>query len=132
MRQNIPPPFAGTAVLLQRLGQSPIKIGLLSSDSTAQVGMFLDHYGLTNWFQAWRGTEPEDIPKPEPALLYQLCDRLQVNVSRTIVVGDSWVDLSLAQRAGAAAFLSVSEAWGRTPVAGATLILRHWDDLTVW
>lgn len=125
------PPFASTDRLLRRLRQSPIKVGLLSSDSPAHVEDFLTHYQLSDWFDDWQGTAANDIPKPEPALLHQLCDRLQVDVSHTVVVGDSWVDFKLVQIAGAAAFFSVSEAWGRAPVAGASLILRSWDDLTV-
>ncbi|MGB3309997.1 MAG: HAD family hydrolase [Nodosilinea sp.] len=125
------PPFAGTAAMLKRLHQSPVKIGVLSSDSPAYVEEFLNYYDLTPWVHAWQGTRPQDPPKPDPALLLEVCDRLQVSVAHTLVVGDSWADLALAEQANAAGFISVSEPWGRSPVSGATLVLSDWDDLEV-
>ncbi|MBD1918986.1 MULTISPECIES: HAD family hydrolase [Cyanophyceae] len=125
------PPFEGTAAMLKRLNQSPLKIAVLSSDSPAYVEEFLSYYDLLPWVHEWQGTGPEDPPKPDPTLLRVLCDRLQVSVAHTLVVGDSWADLALAEQAKAAGFVSVSEPWGRSPVAGATLVLGQWDDLTV-
>ncbi|MGG6237187.1 HAD family hydrolase [Nodosilinea sp. AN01ver1] len=125
------PPFEGTAAMLKRLHHSPLKIGVLSSDSPAYVEEFLRYYDLLPWVDEWQGTRPEDPPKPDPTLLEQVCDRLQVAVARTLVVGDSWADLALAEQAQAAGFVSVSEPWGRSPVPGATLVLGNWDDLKV-
>ncbi|MBD2111361.1 MULTISPECIES: HAD family hydrolase [Cyanophyceae] len=125
------PPFEGTAAMLERMHHSPLKIGVLSSDSPAFVEEFLTHYELLPWVDAWQGTRPEDPPKPDPTLLGVVCDRLQVSVAHTLVVGDSWADLALAEQAQAAGFISVSEPWGRSPVVGASLVLAHWDDLAV-
>ncbi|MFQ4134840.1 HAD family hydrolase [Nodosilinea sp. PGN35] len=124
------PPFDGTAAMLERLHHSPLKIGVLSSDSPAYVEEFLSCYDLTPWVQVSRGTAPGEPPKPDPTLLREVCDRLQVPIARTLVVGDSRADFALAEQAQAAGFISVSEPWGRSPVAGATLVLNHWDDLT--
>lgn len=124
------PPFKGTAAMLERLHHSPLKIGVLSSDSPTYVEEFLRYYDLMPWVQVWRGTAPGEPPKPDPTLLGEVCDRLGIPVARTLVVGDSWADFALAEQANAAGFISVSEPWGRSPVSGATLILNHWDDLT--
>lgn len=125
------PPFPGTQAMLQRLCQSEIKLGILSSDSPANIEHFLRHYNLLPWIDDWQGTEPDDSPKPHPALLYRLCERLAVSPRRVIIVGDSWVDQALAERANTAGFISVSEAWGRPPVAGSSLVLRDWADLKI-
>ncbi|MFZ4640072.1 MAG: HAD family hydrolase [Nodosilinea sp.] len=125
------PPFQGTVELLDRLAKSGLKLGVLSSDSTAHVEDFLEFYQLKDWIDGWRGTEREDPAKPDPTLFYQLCDSLQVPPQATVIVGDSWVDLSLAEQGGAAAFISVSEAWGRSPVPGSQLVVRSWSDLSV-
>ncbi|PSN15355.1 hypothetical protein C7293_07640 [filamentous cyanobacterium CCT1] len=124
------PPFEGTAAMLKRLHHSPLKLGVLSSDSPAYVEEFLSYYDLTSWVDELRGTAPGEPPKPNPTLLIEMCDRLQVSISRTLIVGDSWADLALAKQAQAAGFVSVSEPWGRSPVPGANLIINHWDDLT--
>lgn len=125
------PPFEGTAAMLKRLHHSPVKVGVLSSDSPAYVEEFLRHYDLMPWVDEWQGTGPEDPPKPDPTLLEKVCDRLSVPVAQTLVVGDSWADLALAEQAKAAGFISVSEPWGRSPVPSATLVLSDWDDLEV-
>lgn len=125
------PPFSGTEAMLQRLHQGGLRIGVLSSDSSANVKDFLDYYHLHPWVNAWQGTDPGHPPKPAPDLLEHLCDRLGVTVACTAIVGDSWVDQALAKGAGAAGFLSVSEAWGRPPVAGATYTLQTWADLRI-
>ena len=125
------PPFAGTAAMLERLHQSPLKLGVLSSDSPAYVEDFLRHYDLMPWVHAWQGTGPQDVPKPDPALLRGMCDRIGVLPQHTLIVGDSWADQALADQAGAAGFISVSEPWGRPPLPGAQLVLRHWHDLAV-
>ncbi len=123
-------PFEGTATMLERLHHSPLKIGVLSSDSPAYVEEFLSYYDLMPWVQLWRGTAPGEPPKPDPTLLKEVCDRLGVPIAHTLIVGDSWADFALAEQAQAAGFISVSERWGRSPVSGATLVLNHWNDLT--
>lgn len=125
------PPFPGTLELLARLANSGLTLGVLSSDSTAQVEDFLRGYQLQSWLAGWRGTEIGEPAKPDPTLFYQLCETLQVSPRATVIVGDSRADLGVAKQAGAAAFISVSQAWGRSPVPGCQLVVRSWSDLEV-
>jgi phosphoglycolate phosphatase len=125
------PPYEGTRAMLQRLRRSPLKLAVLSSDSPANVEEFLVHYSLVGFFDVWQGTEPGDPAKPDASLLLNLSARLGVPVNRTIVVGDSWADQVLADNAQAAGFIAVAGAWGRAPMAGAKLILQHWEALWV-
>lgn len=125
------PPFPGTAALLDHLAQGGVPIGVLSSDSQANVEGFLTHYRMASYVQAWRGTEAGELPKPNPSLFYQLCDQLGVKPCHTLVVGDSRVDYDLAQQGGAAGFISVSAAWGRPAVVGAEWVIHTWQDLQV-
>jgi Rrf2 family iron-sulfur cluster assembly transcriptional regulator len=83
--------------MLELLHQSPLKIGVLSSDSPAYVEEFLRYYDLMPWVHGWQGTGPGQPSKPDPTLLGEMCDRLQVSVARTLIVGDSWADLALAE-----------------------------------
>lgn len=124
------PPFPGTGAMLQRLKQGGLQIGVLSSDSGANVVEFLRYHHLMSWVNDWQGTEPDDPPKPAPDLLDRLCRRLGVEVRQVVVVGDGWADQALAHNAGIP-FISVSEAWGRPPLAGADGVLRTWDDLRI-
>ena len=125
------PPFPGTAALLEHLAQGGVPVGVLSSDSHANVGEFLTHYGVAHCVQSWRGTEAGEPAKPDPSLFNHLCSDLGVHPHHTLVVGDSRVDFDLAQQAGAAGFISVSQAWGRPPVRGAEWVVYAWQDLQV-
>ena len=125
------PPFSGTPDLLKHLTEGGIPVGVLSSDGQANVGEFLSYYRIADYVQAWRGTEIGEPSKPSPSLFYQVCHHLGVEPCHTLVVGDSRVDYQLAQRAGAAGFISVSEAWGRPPVVGAKWVVYSWQDLQV-
>ena len=125
------PPFPGTPALLEHLAQGGVPVGVLSSDSQANVEAFLTHYRMGGYVQAWRGTEGGERPKPSPSLFYQLCHQLGVEPCHTLVVGDSRVDYDMAQQGGAAGFISVSSAWGRPAVVGAEWVIYAWQDLQV-
>jgi phosphoglycolate phosphatase len=123
------PPFPGTREMLLQLGRSPIRVGILSSDRTSGVEEFLRYYGLEEFVDEWRGTEPDDEPKPNPQLFWEMCDRLQVSPHQTLMVGDSWADLEVTRNAGGAGFISVSERWGRPPLTGSDYVIQSWNDL---
>jgi phosphoglycolate phosphatase len=125
------PPFPGTAAMLERLCQSSLKLAILSSDSTANVEEFLQYYSLDDYFDDWQGTDQGDSPKPDASLLKRVCNRLSVPPSRIVIIGDSWADQSLAMGAGVSGFITVSEAWGRSPIDATSLVLKQWDDLRV-
>lgn len=122
-------PFPGTGIMLHQLSLSPLKVGILSSDSTPNVTDFLQYYGFAPLINAWRGTDAGDRAKPNPDLFWELCGRMQVPAAKTLMVGDSWADLQVAQNAGAAAFVSVAEAWGRSSLPGSDYIIQDWEQL---
>ncbi len=123
------PPFPGTGEMLLPLSHSPIKVGILSSDRSSGVEEFLRYYGFEKLVNEWRGTEPEDQPKPNPELFWEMCNRLRVAPDQALMVGDSWADLEVTRNAGGAGFVSVSEGWGRCPLAGADYVIQSWNDL---
>ncbi|NJL49765.1 MAG: HAD family hydrolase [Leptolyngbyaceae cyanobacterium SM2_5_2] len=87
------PPFAGTVAVLSKLAVSSLRVGVLSSDSSVHLEEFLTYYRLQPWIDGWQGTDGDDPAKPDPTLLYRLCERLKVRVANTVVIGDSWADL---------------------------------------
>lgn len=123
------PPFSGIQAMLLWLGDSPFKVGVLSSDSTANVADFIDYYDVNHRLDSFRGTEPGDNPKPHPELFWELCNLLGIHPHQALMVGDSWADLEVTRNAGAAAFVSVGTAWGRSPIPGADFVIKSWDDL---
>lgn len=105
------PPYSGAQAVLQRLAAAGVKVGLLSSDTTANVEDFVHTYELAPYVQVCQGTDAGDPPKPDPTLFYQACKILAVPPNQTVLVGDSAVDLSTAQAAGAAGFIAAMWGW---------------------
>lgn len=95
------PLYAGAKELMQAIAQAKIKIGILSSDTTANVQDFVDKYELNTFVQLAMGTDTS-LSKPNPELLRQACAALGVLPERAIIIGDSAADLEMAGAANAA------------------------------
>jgi phosphoglycolate phosphatase len=123
------PLFEGLLPMLQSLSET-VKLGILSSDSTAHVQEFVDTYHLQNYFQFGQGTDTLEIRKPNPQLLWQACQQLQVPPDAMLYVGDAEVDGKMAIAAGIAGCIGVTWGWSR-PVTlhSPSVILHHWDQL---
>lgn len=105
------PLFAEVKETLSYLANAGIKIGILSADSTKGVQTFIDSHQLQDYVQLAMGTDGEII-KPDPRLLIQACQTLEVLPAETIMVGDSLADITMAKAA---------------KIAGAIAICRHKD-----
>lgn len=105
------PLFADALDLLQRLSNHQISLGIVSSDSSANVQDFVERHGLNSLIQVALGSEL-GLSKPDPALLHKACHWLGVSPAATLVMGDSTSDIELARAAEAAGCVGV--AWGWT------------------
>jgi phosphoglycolate phosphatase len=76
-------------------------LAVLSNKPQAPTDRLLAHFG---WQPFFRGVVGGDTPlgrKPDPAGLHALARLADADPSETLVVGDSWVDVDTARRAGA-------------------------------
>lgn len=113
------PLLPGANLLLTKLKQAGVKIGIVSSDSHTEVAAFIAQHQLSDvdWY---RGSSAETPPKTYPGSLQTACQRLAVSPSATLVIGDSAADLTLA-RQGAAGFLAMLGGW-RQPLSINTVL----------
>ncbi len=100
------PLYTGAKELMQAIAQANLKIGILSSDSTANVQDFVDKYELNTFVQLAMGTDT-GLSKPSPELLRQACVALNVLPKRAIVIGDSAADMEMACAANAGGCIGV-------------------------
>lgn len=112
------PLFEGVVSTLQQLSQAGVTIGILSSDTTANVQDFVDCYQLGDFIQLAQGAV-DQFSKPDPAVLQQASQMLGIALSTILVVGDSAADIEMAKAAKAAG--SVGVTWGRSHVG--TLVM---------
>ncbi len=101
------PIFDDVLPLLQRLQQSGLKLGVLSSDTTANVQAFVAHHGLNSYFLDAQGADSLK-GKPDPFSLIAVCEKLSVSVGKTLMVGDSPADIEVARRACAGGVIAVT------------------------
>jgi len=119
------PPLPGIPALVQRLAAAGIKLGVLSSDSPPNIQDFLETHQLHSYFQEWVGAEPGKPEKPDPILLYSVCEQLGVTPAQTIMIGDAQGDMDMAVAVGAGA---IGVRWGwpgfPPPLSGAIAVDR--------
>lgn len=101
------PLFAGSLEVLKFLSEVGLKLGILSAASTQDVQAFVERYQLGDYFQLQMGVD-QGVSKPDPALFWQACERLGVEPSATLMVGDSLSDIEMANLAGAAGCVGIS------------------------
>ncbi|MEM9136266.1 MAG: HAD family hydrolase [Cyanobacteria bacterium P01_F01_bin.42] len=120
----------GVSAMLNSLSQASLKLAILSSDTTENVGEFIDHHRLNEQIHTGWG-EQKTFKKPDPQLLVSLCAQLQVEPERTVMVGDSDADIQMAIAAGITA---IGVTWGwQTPIQlpQATVEISHPSQLQV-
>lgn len=123
------PLFEGALSLLQTLASAGLKLGILSSDTTANVKDFVQRYELEDYFQLQMGTDGL-LAKPDAALLEQACSALAVSPRHTLIVGDSPVDIQLARAAQAAGCIAVTWGWsGAIQLAQADAVIQRFDQI---
>jgi phosphoglycolate phosphatase len=92
--------FDGMAELLRGLDASGVPLAVATGKSRVGLNRALAQTGLGPRFIATRCAD-EGAPKPDPWMLRDLSDTLQVPTERMIMIGDTSHDVGMAHAAGA-------------------------------
>ena len=92
-------PLDGVEHLLILLKQKNIKVTIATTDLTNRAKLAMDSIGLTHYFDYIAGADLVENAKPSPDLVNYLCDKMLVDKDRVLVIGDSIVDLEMAELA---------------------------------
>ncbi len=125
-------PFAGSVEAVKLLAKAGLKLGILSADSTRGVETFVERHQLSDYIQLSMGVESQSLQKPNPALFLQACQKLAVEPSTTLMVGDSVGDIAMAHQAGAAGAIGI--CWGATQaphLVQADITIAHLEEIQV-
>jgi phosphoglycolate phosphatase len=125
------PLLVGSLELLAQLHDRGLKLGILSADTTARVEDFVRVHGLDPYIALEMGVD-RGPSKPDPGLFLEACTRLGVDPTRTLMVGDSPLDIQMAQTAGAAGAIGI--CWGTAIAAHldqADVTIRRLDEITI-
>lgn len=127
----VSPLFVGCLEVLKFLSEAGLKLGILSADTTDKVQEFVSHYQLDNYIQLVMGVD-SGPSKPDPYLFLKGCQSLGVEPAATLMVGDSPVDIEMANKAGAAGCIGIS--WGKPrelQLEGASVAIASLDEIQV-
>ena len=91
---------------LKSLNNRGIKMAIVSSDTTKAVQEFVIRYGLEDYIQTCIGAD-HGKSKPDPRLFLQACQDLDVSPEQSLMVGDSAIDMRMAQAAFAAGTIGI-------------------------
>lgn len=96
-------PAPGALELLARLRSSGLRIGVISNtigEPGALLRRLLSRMGFARYVEVWSFSDEHAWTKPSPALFRECLGRLGVPAHRAVHVGDGWMDLEGARRAG--------------------------------
>jgi phosphoglycolate phosphatase len=105
------PLFAGVQELLRRLQARGHRLAIATGKSRVGLARGIEHLGLDGIFDATRCAD-QCAPKPAPDMLIELMEELVANRQRTLMIGDTAHDLTMAANAGVAA---VAVGYGAHP-----------------
>lgn len=90
----------GTRDLLEELHGAGVKIGIATNDSKERTQALMEAAGVSSWISAYSCRDEVQNGKPAPDILELACERLGLKPKECMVVGDSIMDMHIADRAG--------------------------------
>jgi phosphoglycolate phosphatase len=90
--------FGGMRELVAALSKNRM-LGIATGKSRRGLDRALDTTGLRTYFRASRCAD-ETNPKPDPAMLRELMEELDVAADRALMIGDTSHDMEMARAAG--------------------------------
>ena len=119
--QKSSPIFPGSLEVLETLAEANLKLGIISADSTEGIQDFVQREKLESYFQLLLGSDT-NLSKPDPLLYLKACKLLNVSAHKTLMIGDSLWDISMAQQANSSGTIGI--CWGSSQA-------KHLDTATV-
>lgn len=107
-------PYAGIPELLAQLRDRGLKLAVASNKPHAAAVEIVQHYFGQDLFDCVYGQRPGAPVKPDPAIVHDILQTLDVPATQALYVGDSAVDMETARRGG---IPSVGVLWGFRPEA---------------
>lgn len=97
---EICPPFDGLEEMLRKIRDAEILISIASSKRRHLIDTVLEYHHLVSYFSLVVGAEEVSKHKPEPEAVLFSVAKLNVELNKSVVIGDSSFDLDMARNAG--------------------------------
>jgi phosphoglycolate phosphatase len=120
--------FPGLLDVLDAARSAGIKLGVCTNKVEHLSNKLLSELKMADYFGAVVGGDTLPIMKPDPAPYREVANRLGVDVSNTMMFGDSETDIQTAQNSGVPV---VAVTFGYTPqpvhIYNPTHVISHYD-----
>lgn len=112
-------PYEGILPMLEELSRRGCRLGVLSNKPQAFTTLCCQHFFPTITFAEVRGARDQVPKKPDPAAALEMLKAFQISPEASAYVGDSGVDMEMANRAG---MIPIGVRWG---LRGEEELLAH-------
>jgi phosphoglycolate phosphatase len=94
-------PFTDMRELFQHLHKQGIKLAIATADDRAPTQAMVEAFDIEEYIAAMTCADDGIPAKPAPDMALDLCQRMNVEPSKVMVIGDTVADLKMARAAGA-------------------------------
>ena len=99
--------FTDTRALFQKLHSQNIKLGIATTDDRAPTQAMIEAFDIEEFISTMVCADDGIPAKPAPDMVLTICERMKVDPSKVMVVGDTTADLKMARAAGAGLVVGV-------------------------
>ncbi|HEU0201988.1 MAG TPA: phosphoglycolate phosphatase [Burkholderiaceae bacterium] len=92
--------YDGVGCALAQLRMAGLRLACVTNKAREFTEPLLARLGLVRWFDVTVSADEVSAPKPDPALLFEACARLDLSPAQVVLIGDSINDALAAHAAG--------------------------------
>lgn len=92
--------YEGVEKTLTQLKENDFLISLLTTKGQDQAEKIISYFGLTDKFDLIMGRRNGIKHKPSPEPLLMICDELKIKPEKTLIIGDTELDIQCGKNAG--------------------------------
>jgi HAD superfamily hydrolase (TIGR01549 family) len=92
--------YKGVKETIEFLTKKHIKVSLLTTKGQDQAEKIIEHFNLSSSFDYLMGRRDGLAHKPSPEPLLYICKELQIDPSKTMMTGDTELDIQCGKNAG--------------------------------
>jgi len=100
-------PIRGAVSLMGTLRDRGCRVALATVDVSRRARLAMDYMGVSNMLDLVVGGEEVFCSKPDPEMIHLILDRLEVDRSQAVMVGDALNDVQMGLNAGLKASIGV-------------------------
>jgi phosphoglycolate phosphatase-like HAD superfamily hydrolase len=123
--------FTDTRALFGQLHGKGIKIGIATTDDRAPTQAMIEAFDIEEYISSMVCADDGIKAKPAPDMVLTICERMNVDPAKVMVVGDTTADLKMARSAGAGLVVGVLSgvSSARDLVEYADVIIESVDEM---